>query len=67
MKIITVKFGQTIFDIALQEYGDLEGIKTLLEDNEGLDLSQELVEGSKLNISIDKIIQQPIVNEFLNK
>lgn len=28
------KPGQTVFDIALQQYGSLEGLRWLLEDNE---------------------------------
>jgi hypothetical protein len=32
-KTITGKPGQTAFDIALQEYGSVEGLRWLMEDN----------------------------------
>lgn len=64
MKTITVKFGQSVFDIALEYYGNVKGIRYLVEDNEGLDLSIPLVNNQKLKIREDSIINQPIVNEF---
>lgn len=64
MKTILVRSGQTIFDIALQYYGDIEGLKYLLEDNDGLDLSVPLLPKQKIQIR-NSIINKPVVNEFL--
>lgn len=64
MKTITVKFGQSVFDIALEYYGHVKGIRYLIEDNEGLDLSVALVNNQKLKIREGSIINQPIVTEF---
>ena len=51
MKKIIVRYGQTIFDIAIQEYGCYEGVTVLCQDNV-LSLSSELVAGQVLLIQI---------------
>lgn len=65
MKIITVQPRQTIFDVALQYYGDVEGIGFLLLDNPTISLDDPLAYGQKLNIR-NEVKNQTIVNEFLN-
>lgn len=65
MKRITVQPRQTIFDIAIQYYGDVEGIDFLLLDNPSLSLNDSLSYGEKLNIR-DEVKNQTIVNQFLN-
>lgn len=34
MRSITVKINQSLFDIALEQYGSIEGVYWLVEDNE---------------------------------
>ena len=48
--------GQTIFDIAKQEYGNVECVWQLVDDNPAVitSLNVALVPGSKLNIQADK-------------
>lgn len=54
---ITILEGQSIWDIALQEYGSAEGAFLLTKDNPGLELSTLLIPGKKL------FILSPPVNE----
>lgn len=65
MKRIIVQPRQTIFDIAIQYYGAVEGVDFLFLDNPDLSLNESLSYGQKLNIR-DEIKNQTIVNEFSN-
>lgn len=47
--IVTVREGQSIWDIALQHYGNASGVFSLLEDN-GLTLDSTLTAGQTLTI-----------------
>lgn len=55
-KEITVQGNQSNWDVALQEYGSVEGLFLLLEDNPGLTVDSELTPGQKL------IIKSPPIN-----
>lgn len=50
MKKIIVRYGQTIYDIAIQEYGCFEGAFVLCQDN-GISLSAELTAGQILLVN----------------
>lgn len=50
LKTISIKAGQSLFDIALQEYGNPEGVILLLQANPGLSLADELQPNSQLII-----------------
>ena len=52
MSIYKVKYGQTIFDIAVQEYGSISGVSQILSDNKDITL------GTILNPN-DEIIVTP--------
>lgn len=65
MRTITVQPRQTIFDIAIQYYGDVEGVDFLLLDNPDLSLNNDLVYGQKLTIR-DEVKNSVIAGEFLN-
>lgn len=64
---VVVLEGQTIFDIAIQEYGSINGLKDLLEQNSETltDLDQELVVGSRLFIG--EPVNQAVVSHFAAK
>lgn len=47
MRNVIVTYGQTIFDIAIQEYGTYEGVFLLMEDN-NLGLDSEITAGEML-------------------
>lgn len=47
---ITVEQGQDIFDIAIQEYGGVDALFVVLEDNASIDLTTELQAGDVLSI-----------------
>lgn len=52
MRIITVREGQTLQDIAIQEYGDVDAVPILLYDNPemNLTLDSQLQAGQQLQI-----------------
>lgn len=54
---------QSIFDIALQEYGSIEGVQLLIADNPTIDINTELQPGTKLLIK-SSAIDQGIVNYY---
>ena len=56
MRIIKVKKDQSLFDIALQEYGHIEGVYFLVEDNSSLiGITDTLHGGDELSIRETKI------------
>lgn len=59
---VKVKPGQTIYDLALQEYGSIEGVVIIAQEND-LDLEEDLVEGSTIRINSNPI-DQSIVNYY---
>ncbi len=62
MPVIKAKIKQTIADIALQEYGDIEGVYWLVEDNDQLiGITDTLHEGDELIIR-DAVINQQMVD-----
>lgn len=58
----TVRAGQTLFDLALQIYGDLSGLGELTEDNY-LNLTQDLTPGYVLK-SRSELKNKQVVNFF---
>lgn len=54
---VTVKSGQSIFDIALQEYGSVEGVYNLMQDNPARipSLDVDLLPGDVLLIGSDPV------------
>lgn len=65
MKTITARQGQTIYDLAIKHYGDIEGIDWILEDNPGLDIENE-IDGMQV-ILRDDVKNQVIVDQLKNK
>lgn len=64
MKHITVLQGQTIFDIALEQYGHVSGVSRLIKDNPDLDgLNANLSAGDRLLIA-GPVIDQEMVDYF---
>jgi hypothetical protein len=57
-----VRYGQTIFDVAVQNYGHIEGIAFLIQDNVGVTLNTTLVSGEILSINTSKVIDSGKVN-----
>lgn len=67
MAYITVENNQTIWDIALQEYGSADGVKQLIIDNRTVcDFDNDLPAGTKLIITESAIIDNDTVT-FLRK
>lgn len=63
---IMVRQGQSIFDIANQYYGSIEGMQWLIEDND-ISLDQELQFGDKLKIRKGQYINKRIVEQLTNQ
>lgn len=64
MRVVTGVHGQTIYDLAIQHYGDAMGVDWILIDNPDLDPAAELQD---LKVYIrDQVINRPIV-EHLKK
>lgn len=64
-----LKPGQTIFDIALEQYGSLEGLEYLIEDNdyEGkLIIGDVDLDDEDIIIRDDSVIDQTIVDYHSN-
>lgn len=57
MKTIIAQSGQTIYDVSIQEYGDLEGVHFILVDNPELQLSQDI---ANVSISIRSEVPQEL-------
>ncbi len=64
IKTITVKGGQTVPDIAIQEYGNLEAVVLVLQANPGLSITTDLTHGQELIIWTDVAVQ--VVTEILS-
>lgn len=69
MATYKVKYGQTIYDIAAQKYGSVDGINKILLDNPSIKLDEKLIVGSEIiiNNSSDFIVSQSVVNFFKTK
>jgi len=64
MRQVIVQQGQTIVDIALQEYGSVEGLFAFLEANQTLDLDSELEPGQKVLVREEDVVNSDIVNYY---
>lgn len=64
IKNYKVKYGQTIFDVALQLYGDVAGISDLLSQNPKLNLGSELSLNQTLQYDSDNVVNSTIVSYF---
>jgi len=62
-KTITVLDGQTIWDIAIQHYGSIEGVFQIIKDNEGVDLKKGVNVGQLIKILAEPI-NKPIVDYY---
>ena len=54
----TVSEGQSLFDIAIEVYGHVEGVFWLLDDNPGISLTHRLKVGQVLSLRSDVINQR---------
>jgi hypothetical protein len=63
---ITVRQGQSLFDIANQYYGSIEGMQWLIEDND-INLDQELQFGDKIKIRKGQYINKRVVDQLMNQ
>lgn len=69
--IIKVAEGQTLFDIAIQEYGQADAIFLILEDNLDVDLAAALIAGQELVIRKRDVAEDegeaPVLNADISK
>lgn len=57
IKTVTVQSKQTLWDIALQEYGIADAVVLLLQSNPGLSITQVLVPGQQIIVYTDAALQ----------
>lgn len=57
---------QSILDVAIQQYGSVAGIVTIINDNPELTFNSNIIPGMKLNITNDAI-EKDIVDYFRRK
>lgn len=63
-KLVTIKNEQSIFDLSLQYYGNLDNIYTLIQNNSYIDdILSDNISGNELNFTTDK----NYVNEYFRK
>lgn len=61
----TIYEGQSLLDVALELYGDIEGVITLIEDNPDLSsLDDDLYPGQQLLIDSTKAINEDIAGYY---
>lgn len=65
MKTVTVSNNQSIWDIAVQEYGSYDAVKQLIIDNPTLNFNDSIAPGTQLIIA-GAIVNKTIV-DFLSK
>lgn len=63
MRSIEVKYGQSLFDIALQYYGSIEAVFWIVEDNNLNGIVDNVFEGDLLQIR-DTVMNKQIVTEL---
>lgn len=63
MRNIEVKYGQSLFDIALQYYGSIEAVFWIVEDNNLNGIVDNVYEGDSLQIR-DTLMNKQIVTEL---
>ena len=63
MRNIEVKYGQSLFDIALQYYGSIEAVFWIVEDNNLNGIVDNVYEGDTLQIR-DTVMNKQIVTEL---
>lgn len=66
MKKIVVQYGQSVWDIAIQYYGSADGVYYLMLDN-SLNLNDNVIAGTKLNIRENTYINKAIVDYYNKK
>jgi hypothetical protein len=64
-KEVKVQNGQSMFDLAIQHYGSVEGLFLLMEDNAINSVNHNFVDGELIQIKSDPI-NQTVVNYYLN-
>jgi hypothetical protein len=65
----TVKYGQSIYDIATEQYGSVLGIEYIFRDNDNIDATTVLKAGDVININAtsETIFDQSVVDFFKQK
>lgn len=60
---VTVLSNQTLADIAIQVYGNAQGVFALAQEN-GMNVTEELVPGQTLSYSAEKVMEKGIVRHY---
>jgi len=60
-KIITSTYNQTIFDLALQEYGSVEGVISIIQENNLESVNEDINSGDEFVIIASAVINKDVV------
>lgn len=68
MKEVVAEINQSVWDLAIQEYGHSNGVVFLMEDNPGVfDFQNQVAAGTKFMVDDSKIIVGAVVTYLKNK
>lgn len=66
-KIITSTFNQTIFDLALQEYGSVEGVITIIQENGLESVNDNIESGDEFVVLLNSAINKDVLSEYAKR
>lgn len=66
-KNIKALASQTLHDIALQEYGSIEALFDVIQDNNIESVNESVYPDDQFTIDANKVMVKPIVNMFIEK
>jgi hypothetical protein len=65
MSIIKVQEGQNIFDVIVQQFGELEQLGKFLADNSQVGINDELVSGQEVNINSENLGDEDVKARYI--
>jgi len=65
MSVLKIQEGQNIFDVVLQEFGELEQLGKFLADNTELSINDDLVSGQEVNINSKNLGDNDVKSRFI--
>jgi hypothetical protein len=66
IKTIEVEHNQSLFDIAIQEYGSVEAVEWLVEDNDWIYSVVDIIEAGDMLKIRNEVVHTPIRDELIH-
>jgi hypothetical protein len=64
IKEVTVKYDQTVMDIAIQEYGKVEAVRWIVDDNADIYSAVDIIRAGEKLLLRDDVMHEPVRNEL---